>query len=804
MKVSLNWLADYVTLNVDPHELAGILTRTGLEVEQVVSTATVPKGVVTAKILSREKHPNSDHLSICKVDPGTGEPLQIVCGAPNCDAGNIVPLATMGTTFKDPDGGKDFTISKGKLRGVESFGMMCSARELGLSEDHDGLMILPPDTPLGLPVDEMFKGDTIYDLELTQNRPDWLSHWGVARDVYALCGGELKFPITKLPEPKLDGEDFSGLVEVREPDLCPKYTARVFRGVKVGESPEWMKKRLESIGIRAINNIVDITNYVMMELGVPLHVFDRELLKEGRIVVRRAAAGESITELDGKTYQLNDTMLVIADAEKPIAVAGVMGGEYSGVRNETKEVILEAALFDKSSIRATSAKLNLSTDASHRYERGVDIGMIEKASERAAGLILELAGGTMVSPMIKIEKPQPARPRILCRYAKIRSLLGMDISDLEMSAIFSKLGMEVEPLNDESCYVIPPTWRLGDVSMEADLAEEAARIYGLDKLPDIPVRALRISTLAKDTFAPLSAVREALISLGLYECVCQSMIEEKNALRDTRFVKEDLAAPINPISLDLAILRPSLLSGMLDVVKYNIARKNNDLALFEIGHVFCKNQKKFPEEREELMIVLTGRRHPERFSKECGELYDFYDMKGIVEAFLEKRGNPHYMIRAAADDRFVKGQCAELVLDGKTAGFFGLANPKLTKGMRLQTPLYICVMELANLLSASVKPVYYQPLTQFPGTERDVAFIAPADLENAKVISFLKRLKVPNLTDVRLFDIFCGDTIGKDKKSMAYSLTFQSRERTLTDDEVNKAYQKIRSELERGLRVELR
>ena len=413
MKVSLNWLADYVTLNVDPHELAGILTRTGLEVEQIVSTATVPKGVVTAKILSREKHPNSDHLSICKVDPGTGEPLQIVCGAPNCDAGNIVPLATMGTTFKDPDGGKDFTISKGKLRGVESFGMMCSARELGLSEDHDGLMILPPDTPLGLPVDEMFKGDTIYDLELTQNRPDWLSHWGVARDVYALCGGELKFPITKLPEPKLDGEDFSGLVEVREPDLCPKYTARVFRGVKVGESPEWMKKRLESIGIRAINNIVDITNYVMMELGVPLHVFDRELLKEGRIVVRRAAAGESITELDGKTYQLNDSMLVIADAEKPIAVAGVMGGEYSGVRNETKEVILEAALFDKSSIRATSAKLNLSTDASHRYERGVDIGMIEKASERAAGLILELAGGTLVSPMIKIEKPQPARPRIL-------------------------------------------------------------------------------------------------------------------------------------------------------------------------------------------------------------------------------------------------------------------------------------------------------------------------------------------------------------------------------------------------------
>jgi len=679
---------------------------------------------------------------------------------------------------------------------------MCSARELGLSNDHDGLLILPADTPLGLPVDEMFKGDTIYNLELTQNRPDWLSHWGVARDVYALCGGVLKFPVTELPEVAPTNE-FDGLVEVHEPELCPKYTARVFRGVTVKESPEWMKKRLEAIGIRAINNIVDITNYVMMELGVPLHVFDRELLKEGRIVVRRAKADETITELDGKTYKLADSMLVIADAEKPVAVAGVMGGEYSGVRDETREVILEAAMFQKSSVRATSAKMNLSTDASHRYERGVDIGMVEKASERAAGLILALAGGTLVSPLIEIARPPAAQPRILCRYARIRSLLGMEVSDLEMSTIFSKLGMEVEPLNDDSCYVIPPTYRM-DITMEADLAEEIARIHGLDKLPDLPVRAIRVSTIARDTFAPVADVRNALVSLGLCECVCQSMIEEKNALRDTRFAKEDLIAPTNPISLDLAILRPSLLSGMLDVVKYNIARKNTNLALFEIGHVFCKNPAKFPEEREEVMIALTGCRHPERFSAERSEQFDFYDMKGIVEAFLEKRGNPHYMIRAAEDARFVTGQCAELVLDGKTAGYFGLANPRLTKGMRLQTPLYLCVMELSNLLAASAKPVYYQPLTQFPATERDVAFVAPAELENAKVISFLKRVKVPNLVDVRLFDIFRNDSIGTGKKSMAYSLTFQSKERTLTDDEVNKAYQKIRSELERGLSVELR
>ncbi len=789
MKVSLNWLADYVTLNVDPVELANILTRTGLEVEEILSTATVPEGVITAKILSREKHPNSDHLSVCRVDPGNGEVLQIVCGAPNCDAGNIVPLATIGTVFRDPEGGKDFKIGKGKLRGIESFGMMCSARELGLSNDHDGLLILPPDTALGKPVSELFKGDTVYNLELTQNRPDWLSHWGVARDVYALCGGELKFPSTQLQETPATNE-FDGLVQVTAQDLCPKYT-------------EWMQKRLQAIGIRPINNIVDITNYVMMELGVPLHVFDRSLLKDGRIIVRRAAGGEKITALDGKNYDLTGDMLVIADTEKPIAIAGVMGGEYSGVLETTSEVVLESAFFNKSSVRATSAKLNLSSEASHRYERGVDIGMVEKASARAAHLILELAGGTLVSPLVEVALPPVPQPRILCRYDRIRSLLGMEVSNLLMTTIFSKLGMEVEPVNEESCYVIPPTYRM-DVTMEADLAEEVARIHGLDNLPDVPVRAVRCAMFSQDTFAPLAAVRDALVSTGLYECVCSSMIDEKSALLDTRFTREDLVCPVNPISLDLAVMRPSLLGGMLNVIRHNISRKNLNLALFEIGHVFCRNPQKFPEEREEVMIALTGQRHPERFSGERTELYDFYDMKGLLETFLEERGNPNYAFKAAEDSRFARGECAELILDGKSAGIFGRAAEALTRGMRLHTPLYLCVMQLDNLLTASKRPVYYQPISQFPATTRDVAFIAPAEMENETVISFIKRAKMPNLVDVQLFDIFTNDSIGAGRKSMAYSLTFRSQDRTLTDEEVNKTYEKIRSKLQHGLGVELR
>lgn len=801
MKISLNWLSDHITLNSTPEELAATLTRAGLEVEEIISTATVPQGVVTAKILSREKHPNSDHLSICKVDPGTGEPLQIVCGAPNCDAGNIVPLATIGTTFKDPDGGKDFTIGKGKLRGVESFGMMCSARELGLSNEHDGLMILPPDTPLGQSVADMFKGDTVYSLELTQNRPDWLSHWGVARDVYALQGGELRFPAADLPAANVT-EDFSRLVTVEAADLCPKYTARVIRGVTVGESPEWMRKRLEAIGIRPINNIVDITNYVMMELGLPLHVFDRSLLKEGRIVVRRAGENESITALDGKKYDLSPEMLVIADAEKPVAIAGVMGGEYSGVLDSTRDVVLEAAYFNKTSVRMTSAKLNLSSDASHRYERGADPGMVEKASARAAALILELAGGELVSDLVSVAAPAEPQPRILCRYGRIRSLLGMEVADLEISTIFSKLGMEVEPVNAESCYVIPPTYR-ADVTMEADLAEEVARIHGLDKIPDVPVNAVKCADFSADTFAPVAAVRDALVSTGLYECLGTSMIDEKTALLDYDFTKEDLVAPINPISLDLAILRPSLLGGMLATVKRNISRKNTNLALFEIGNCFCKNPEKYPEERQEVVIALTGQRHPERFSGERSELYDFYDLKGLIETFLEERGNPNYTVRPCDDKRFTKGECAELVLDGKRAGVFGRIHASLVKGMRLQTPLYIAVFQLSNLLTASKKPVYYKPISLFPSTSRDVAFLAPADMENETVISFIKRSKVPNLVDVQLFDIFSNESMN-GKKSMAYSLTFRSGERTLTDDEVNKAHEKLRARLEHGLGVELR
>jgi len=800
MKVSLDWLSNYIDIKASPAELAKALTMAGLEVEEISTKGAIPKGVVSAKILERKPHPNADKLSVCSVDSGSGTPLQIVCGAPNCDAGKTVPLATIGTVFDDH--GKPFEIKKAKLRGVESFGMLCSAKELGLSEDHGGLMIMPEDAPVGKPLSELIKADTVYTVEITPNRPDWLSHWGVARDIAALCGGSLKFPETKLPEPK-QASAWDGLVKVEAPELCPVYTARVIKGVKVKESPAWLKERLESVGIRPINNIVDITNFVMLELGQPLHTFDLSLLQEGRIVVRRAAPGEKIVALDGKEYKLEDANLVIADGAKPVAVAGVMGGEHSGIIDSTSDVLLESACFSPASIRATSRKLGLSSDSSYRFERGVDPELAPKASERAAGLILELAGGELVSPLVSVEAPRKRPEQIKCRFAKLRSLVGAEVSDSAIESIFKSLGMELSPSEAGSCLVRPPSYR-ADILNEADLAEEVARINGLDKIPAIPVRTSTVTPFSQDAHAKTERVRDGLIAAGLYECVNCSLTDEKSALQDLIFAKEDLLAVSNPISLDLAVLRPSLLPGMLATVKRNVSRKNVDLALFEIGRVFCGAKAKFPEERDECCVALTGRKNPERFSAERAVLYDFYDLKGVVESFLSARRLESFSFAAAKDPRFVDGVCAELLIDGKRAGLLGEAVPALTKGMRLQTPLFIAVIQLDPLFAAKEKGLHYKQLSQFPPVSRDVAFVAPASLEHGAVVKFIESAGLKNLEKVELFDIFSDASLGEGKRSMAYSLTFRAQDRTLTDDEINEAHAKLREKLAKGLGVELR
>lgn len=801
MDISRKWLSDYVALNCDDAYLCDKLTMAGIEVEKVENTSTIPAGVVTAKILSRESHPGSDHLSVCRVTDGSEE-LQIVCGAPNCDAGNIVPLAKIGTVFSTAEG--EFKIKKSKLRGVESFGMMCSESELGISDNHDGLMILPPDTELGKALTEFYPGDTRIELEITPNRPDCLSIWGVARDVSCLLDTPAVLPEISIPE---CSDDIPGLVTVEDGELCPRYIGRVIKNVKIGPSPDWLKERLESVGLRSINNVVDVTNFVMLELGQPLHAFDRDRLAGKKVVARRAHAGEKITLLDGKEIMLENKHLVIADAEKPMALAGIMGGEFSGVNDDTTEILLESAVFKSSHIRSTSRELGISTDASYRYERGVDYDMAELASRRACQLILATAGGELASAPVEVAASRPAEPVINCRFEKIRNLIGTSVTNERIVDILQKLHLKVENITAESCVVTAPLFRL-DLTREADLAEEVARIDGLDKIPAIPVAGKVCHPDSEDAYAPLRMLRDEVIGMGFDECVHYSIVSGASALADSRFEKDDLIELSNPLSPDNGWMRPGLLGEMLGTVGRNFARGSRDLRLFELDKAFCKNPAKFPEERNELLIVMTGRRHPELFSAEGEAKCDFYDIKGVVETLLEKLAIRNFRMTPPAqpDGRCRDGHALILQIEGKEAGIFGELNPELSASWRGGAPVFFAQIEVTALLAAAVKvEKSCKPLAQYPGTTRDIAFTAPESLTHGEVIDFIRRCKAPNFESVRLFDIFVDENLKKNhQKSMAYSLSFRNRERTLTDNEVNSAMDKLRNRLAAELKVELR
>ena len=800
MNIGYDWLKSYVDIACDLPTLCDKLTTAGIEVEGVEQRGAVPAGVVTAKILERKPHPDSDHMSVCRVFDGAEE-IQVVCGAPNCDAGKIVPLAKIGTVFSTAEG--EFKIKRSKLRGVESFGMMCSAQELGLPGGHAGLLELPAGQALGVPVAELFPGDATIEVEVTPNRPDWLSHFGIARDVACLLKThavppEIKLPAVDKPEPA------AGLVTVETPDLCPCYGARIIRGVKIQDSPAWLQERLTSVGLRSINNVVDVTNFVMLELGQPLHAFDLDKLEGKRIVVRRAHAGESIVTLDGATRKLESRHLVICDAVKPMAVAGVMGGEHSGVTGATADILLESALFDPSNIRATSRELGLSTDASYRYERGVDWDMCDRAAARAAQLILETAGGRLATELVKVSAPRPAEPVIRCRFDRIRSLIGIDLDNHGIIDILKRLELKVAGITDAECTVTAPLFRL-DLEREADLAEEVARINGLDAIPKVAVKSSMVDTIRHDTYYRVQGLREELLRFGLFECMHYGTVKETSARTDPRFAAADLVRVSNPLSLDLAVLRPSLMGEMLETVERNIARRNLDLGLFEIGRCFCKNPALFPEERQSVSLILTGIKHPERFSDELEQCYDFYDLKGLVEALLSARRLATAGFEPVADARFAGHAGLAVLVDGKVAGHLGELNHDYTAKWRTAHPVFMAELEVAPLLAGRTLPEYLIPVSTFPATTRDVAFLKPAALTHAEVVAFIRGAKLKNLEKIELFDLFAdAGTLGANRESAAYRLTFRAADRTLTDDEVNQAFNRLREKLAAELKVELR
>jgi len=749
MKFTYNWLKQYVEFDWSPSELAEKLTFAGIEVEEVVNLGgKIPEQVVIAQIFSSEKHPNADKLSVCRVTDGTGE-RQIVCGAKNYKVGDKVPLALPGATL--PNG---ITIKISKLRGVESQGMLCSAAELKLTEDAEGLLILPADAPVGKKfADYLGPGDTVFDIEVTPNRPDWLSVIGVAREISALTGNPLKLPEAAVQESAESVEKLTS-VKVDAPDLCPRYTARVIKGVTVGPSPAWLRQTLERVGLRSINNVVDVTNYVLLECGHPLHAFDYNLLAEHRIVVRRAENGERFVAIDDSKHELTSDMLVIADANRAVALAGIMGSKDSEINDKTTEVLLESAWFLPANVRKTSKKLGLASESSYRFERGADIGGVIWASNRAAQLIQQVGGGEIARGVVDaLAKPIQKRA-VKCRYVQVNRLLGIEVPPATVKKIFVGLGLLVAKDEATSCEVEVPTFRV-DLEREADLIEEVCRIYGVEKIP----AKMQPATVAVSEFDAkwdaIARVRQTLTALGFHEAMNQTMVAEG-----------DLKLQ-NPLSAEMTALRSSLVPGLLGNLRTNVSRHEFNVKLFEVGRVFAADGK----ESLHLTLAATGRRTTGDWERT--ERVDYFDVKGA----LEELGVP-------AEVRQIP--------------------PTQAKKMDLRDAVFVAELELEPVLKAERAEKQFRELPKFPAVVRDVALIVDDAVAHGAVMAAVEKSRNKFLERVELFDIFRGGAIPTGKKSLAYSLTFRAADRTLTDAEVNEAHKRIKRQLQETLKCEIR
>ncbi|MDD5678769.1 MAG: phenylalanine--tRNA ligase subunit beta [Kiritimatiellae bacterium] len=820
MKVSLNWLKDFVAVEASPESLAERLTFAGLEVEGVTRIGSDFKDIVVGEVLSVNPHPNADRLTLCDVATGR-ETVRVVCGAPNVHAGDKVPFAAIGAVL--PNGMK---IKSAKIRGEASFGMLCAEDELGLSEDHAGLMQLPRDIPAGTPLVDVVGGpDAVLTIEVTPNRPDCLSILGIAREVAALYGLRLNLPSIQFPETDPSAEGLK--VAVEDAEGCPRYTARILKGVTIAPSPLAMRLRLTRCGIRPINNIVDITNYVMLECGQPLHAFDLTLLKESHIVVRRARPNETMATLDAVERKLTPDMLVIADAQSPVAIAGVMGGVQSGILDTTRDVVLESACFKPALIRKTSKTLGLSTESSYRFERGVDIRGVDWASRRATALMVAHAGATVAKGVLDCFPVEPEERSIVCRFDRVRDLLGIDIKNAEITSLFEALALTVVDCDKKSCTVKAPTFR-PDLEAEVDLIEEVARMHGLDKIPAAAPHSRFVQGVNDAFIRATITCRDALVGLGLTEIMNYSLVSEKLlVLCDAARTGQRIAIP-RPISADQAILRDALLPQMIETLGRNRSRQIAEAAFFEIGRVFFRNDQKAYTEEEHVAIGLMGPAGRTGFEKRSAtaEADSFLWLKGILEALCRKlfirvderpagRDQPSglaFQELTEADPPpalydlgcFEKSRCTVITLDGISCGVVGLVRETLRREWRLAEPVAVLEMRLAPLLERVTTVPAAERLPVYPSVARDMALRVNNRIRHGDIVSAIWKIAPKELTTVELFDIFTSNEIGIGFKSMAYSLTYRSGDRTLTDDEVNRLHESIKDRLRSEMSVEIR
>ncbi len=804
MNLSMRWLSDYIDVSdLSIKEFCSGLTISGSKVERWETEGEEISKVVVGKLLSVVPHENSDHLVVCQVDvgkAGNGEPIQIVTGAPNVKAGDIVPVAMDGSTL--PNGIK---IKKGKLRGVESNGMLCSLGELGLTTHDfpyaiaDGIFIMQqeegcPELELGMDIKEAIGlNDTSVEFEITSNRPDCLAVIGLARETAATF--DRPYTVKEPTYKGIEGDINSMLkVNVQNTDLCSRYIAGVVKNVKIGQSPRWMRERLRASGVRPINNFVDITNYVMLEYGHPMHAFDIRYIKGNEINIRNAKAGETITTLDGTERALTENMLVIADAESPVAVAGVMGGEYSGIMDDTVDVVFESACFDGASVRTTAKALGMRTDASARFEKGIDPQNAYPAIMRAFELVEMLGCGEVVNTIIDADHSDKTPKGVEFNPDWINGFLGTDISEDVMRKCLEKLDFKIE-----NGMAYAPSVRI-DIECKADIAEEVARIYGYNNIPKTIIRGVAAAELTeKQKFE--RKIMNAMTSLGAYEITTYSFISPKyfdkirlpedSKLRNTVVIT-------NPLGEDTSVMRTTLIPSMCEVLARNYNNRNASACLFELGNEYLPTGAELPDEPVRLSVGMYGGNR------------DFYDIKGIVDAMLKNVGVEDFEYEACTDsavfaeaDAFHPGRCAVITKDGKAIGIVGELHPETLENYGIGTKAYAAKINVTEILEVAVATKTYKPLPKFPATTRDLAIVCDEALPVAKLEKAIKKAVGNILETVTLFDVYQGKQIAEGKKSVAYAISMRSHEGTLTDEQADAAVKRVLKELS-ALGAELR
>jgi len=799
MKVPLNWLREYVDINLPPNDLANILTMAGTEVKGIQTIGGRWENIVIGQIVAINPHPNADRLSLTTIDLGT-ERQTVVCGAPNLRLGDKVAFACVGAQLIDGHTGQVFRLKPAKIRGVVSNGMACSEKELGISDSHEGIMVLPAEAPIGTPLAD-YLGDTILDIDVTPNRPDCLSIIGIAREVAALTRQGL--PLTEVEyEQKAPSIDQQVSVEIVASDLCPRYCASLITGVKVAESPRWLQQRLLKCGMRPINNIVDITNYVMLEYGQPLHAFDYDQIRGKKIIVRRATKDEDIVTLDGVKRLLSEDMLVIADEERAVAIAGVMGGADTEVTQETTSILLEAANFNPPSIHYTGRVLRLPSEACMRFERGISPELTIPALKRATQLIIQLAGGKAAKGLVDVYPGKWVPESISLSTSQVKQLLGVEFSLAQITEALTSLGFDCEVASKSEVRVIAPYWR-SDIHQAVDLIEEVARIIGYDRIP-ATMLAQPVPRQSPEPILSLKQkVRHCLIGYGFQEVITYSLtsLEMLNKLLPELHPLEPMSLRIaNPMTVEQEYLRPNLRANLLAVLSANRRCEDSGIRLFELGKVYLPREKDLPSEPEVVCGVLSGFRF-EKSWRGGDDLLDFYDAKGVVESLLSHLG-VEASLEEGKDEGLHPAKQAAIIIAGNQLGVVGELHPKVLQAFEIPEAAYLFEIDLTALLPFTLGYKMFQPIPRFPAIVRDIALVVDAGVTHKRVENIIKSF--PLVERVTIFDVYAGEQLPPGKKSLAYSITFQSPTHTLTDEEVARVQQQILDRLSSELGATLR